>query len=152
MVGVHYMAHWTNLVVQNLSNFEVVRNVEDLLATLYSYFYFFLNFTLEFQNLAVCLESRVLKSLGIPRPIRYLFSACIEGAWGVQNFRDNDSNGRPKEATKKNFSMLLDWHNMLTLPCLMPMLHYVNPLTEFAQSPTCYIIHFCSKDLPRWCL
>ena len=39
----------------------------------------------------------------------------------------------PKEyATKKNLSMLLDWQNMLILPCLMPMLHFVNSLIKFA--------------------
>lgn len=37
MVGIHYVAHHTNLVVQTLSDFEVVKHVEDLLETLYSY-------------------------------------------------------------------------------------------------------------------
>lgn len=40
---------------------------------------------------------------------------------------------KPKEhVAKKNLSMLLDLQNMLTLPCFMPMLHFVNSLTKFA--------------------
>lgn len=39
--------------------------------------------------------------------------------------------------TKKNLSMRLEWQNMLTLPCLVPMLHFVKSLFKFAQSPTC---------------
>ena len=38
--------------------------------------------------------------------------------------------------------MLLDWQNMLAILCLMPMLHYVNSLIKFAQSPTSYIVDF----------
>ena len=63
---------------------------------------------------------------------------------------------KPKEhVAKKNLSMLLDLQNMLTLPCFMPMLHFVNSLTKFAQSPTCYIVHslsttkICEGDLYR---
>ena len=49
MVGVHCMAYQTNLVVQTLSDFEVVKYVEDLLASLYSSFNFSPKLTLEFQ-------------------------------------------------------------------------------------------------------
>ena len=49
----------------------------------------------------------------------------------------------PKEpTTKKNLSMLLDWHNMLILPYLISMLYYVNSLVKFAQCTTCYIVYF----------
>lgn len=60
----------------------------------------------------------------------------------------------PKEpTTKKNLSMLLEWQNMLALPCLMPMLPFVNSLIKFAQSLACYIVDFsfvvkiCQGDL-----
>lgn len=63
----------------------------------------------------------------------------------------------PKEhATKKNLPILLDWQNMLSLPCLMPMLHSMNFLIKFAQSPICYIVDFlsavkiCEGDLYRF--
>lgn len=46
--------------------------------------------------------------------------------------------------TKKNLSILQIWKNMLILPCLVPMLHFVNSLIKFAQYPTCYIDDFIS--------
>ena len=59
-------------------------------------------------------------------------------------------------ATKKNLSMLLDWQNVFTLPCLMPMLHHVKSLIKFEENPTCCIVDFiyvakiCQGDL--YCL
>ena len=51
----------------------------------------------------------------------------------------------PKEgATKNNISMLLDWQNILTLPCTMPMLHSMNSFIKFVQSLACYTIDFIS--------
>lgn len=52
------MTHRTNLVVQTLSEFEVVKHVEDLLAAMYSYFSSSPKRNLEFQKLAVCLASK----------------------------------------------------------------------------------------------
>ena len=49
MVGIHCMAYQTNLVVQTLYDFEVVKYVEDLLALLCSSFNFSPKLTLEFQ-------------------------------------------------------------------------------------------------------
>ena len=63
MMGVHWMAHQTNIDVQTLSNFEVVRHVEDLLAALYSYFSSSPKRILEFQKLAICLEHKGNKIL-----------------------------------------------------------------------------------------
>ena len=55
-----------------------------------------------------------------------------------------------ESTTKKNFSMLLDWHNMLTIPCLMPMLHSMNSLIKFAQSNMLHCrLHVYNKNLPR---
>jgi hypothetical protein len=65
MLEVHCMAHCTNLVVQTLSKFKVVRHVEDLLAILYSYFNFSPKWTLKIQKLAPCLDSKCNKSLGM---------------------------------------------------------------------------------------
>lgn len=51
----------------------------------------------------------------------------------------------PKEgATKNNISMLLDWQNILPLPCTMPMLHSMNSFIKFVQSLACYIVDFIS--------
>ena len=58
MIGVHSMAHQSDLDVQIVPNFEVMKHVEDLLATLYFYFSSFLKCTLKFLKLVACLESR----------------------------------------------------------------------------------------------
>lgn len=45
---------------------------------------------------------------------------------------------------KKNLYMFVNWWNLLTLTCMMPMLHFMNSLIKFAQSPTFYIVDFIS--------
>ena len=157
MVGVHCMAHRTNLAVQTLSEFEVVRHVEDVLAALYSYFSSSPKRTLEFQKLAACLESKGNKIL---RNVKTRWISMLGPAKRLlEEYKPlvmKMAVDAPKEAAaKKNLSMLLDWQNMLTLPCLMPMLHSVNSLIKFAQSPACYIVDFisavkiCEGDLYR---
>jgi len=59
MVDVHCMTHCTNLVAQTLSNFEVVKHVEDpfqVSVVLYFDFSSSPKHTLEFQNFATCSE------------------------------------------------------------------------------------------------
>ena len=49
----------------------------------------------------------------------------------------------PKElTTKNNHFILLVWQNMLTLPCLISMLHYVNSIIKLSLSGRCYIVEF----------
>jgi hypothetical protein len=145
MVAIHYMAHRANLVVQTLSVFEVIKHVEDLLATLYI---FLLHsspwWTLEFQKLATCLESegnkviRKVKTCWISmlRPTKRV----IEEYKPLVTKMEVDA---PKEpTTKKNSFMLLEWQNMLARPCLMPILHFLNSLIKFVQSPSYYITYF----------
>lgn len=59
------MAHMTNLVVQTLLDFDVVKHVEELLASLSLYMYFNSSpkHTIEFQNFATCLETKGNKIL-----------------------------------------------------------------------------------------
>jgi hypothetical protein len=151
------MAHRTNLAVQTLSEFKVVKHVEDLLAALYSYFSSSPKRSLEFQKLAACLESKGNKIL---RNVKTRWISMLGPARRVlEEYKPLVTKmavDAPKElAAKKNLSMLLDWQNMLTLPCLMPMLHSVNSLIKFAQSPACYIVDFisavkiCQGDLYR---
>lgn len=94
--------------------------------------------------LATCLETKGIKMvLGPTRGVQTLGTMMVVDA--------------PKEcATKKDLSILLDWQNMqVTLPCLMHMLHFVNSLIKFSQSPTCYVVDFistvkmCEGDLHR---
>jgi hypothetical protein len=157
MVGVHCMAHRTNLAVETLSSFEVVKHVEDLLASLYSYFSSSPKRTLEFQKLAACLESKGNKIL---RNVKTRWISMLEPAKRVlEEYKPLVTKmvvDSPKElAAKQNLSMLLDWQNMVTLPCFLPMLNSANSLIKFAHNPACYIVDFisavkmCQADLYR---
>ena len=146
MVGINCVAHQSNIVVQTLYGFEVVRHVDDLLATLYSYFNSSPKHTLEFQKFAACLKS---KSNNIPRNVNTYWIVMLgppkRVLEGYKSLVTKMAVDTPTESTKKKYiSMLIDWHNMLTLPYLMPVLHHVNSLIKFAQSSTCYIVNFIS--------
>ena len=100
--------------------------------------------TLEFQKLAACLES---KSNKIPKNVKSHWISMLELANRVlkeyKPLVTKMAVDAPKESTtKKNLSILLDWQNMITLPCLLPMMHFVDDHFKFAQSPTCYIVDF----------
>lgn len=90
-----------------------------------------------------CLETKGNKLL---RSMNTMWTSMLGPTRGVQTLETMMVVDAPKEyATKKNLSMLLDWQNMqVTLPCLMPMLHFVNALIKFAQSPACYVVDFIS--------
>jgi hypothetical protein len=63
-IVVHCMAHHTNLVVQALSMFRLVKHIENLLQTLHVYFACFLKRHLEFTKLAQMMETKGNKILG----------------------------------------------------------------------------------------
>jgi hypothetical protein len=63
MMGQHYMAHRTNLVVQALSNLLMVVKLEKLLQSLYSYFSSSPKQHLEFTKLLEIVKTRGLKIL-----------------------------------------------------------------------------------------
>lgn len=58
MMNIHCITHPTNLLVQTLSKFEVVRHMEDMLAILSSCFNSLSKCMFEFQKFSVCLESK----------------------------------------------------------------------------------------------
>jgi hypothetical protein len=58
MIGVHYMTHRTNLVIQTLSQMGIVRKIEDVLQNLYAYFFHSLKRTQEFVDLVDIVETK----------------------------------------------------------------------------------------------
>ena len=160
MMGIHYMAHRANLVVQTLSVLEVIKHA---CGGSFGNIIFLLQFlpqvesALEFQKLAVCLDfegnKRIRKVktrwISMRRPTKRVF----EEHKPLVTKMEVDA---PKEpSTKKNISMLLKWQNMLALPSLMPILHFMNSLIKFVQSPAYYImdlifvVKICQGDLYR---
>lgn len=63
MMVQHYMAHRTNVVVQDLSNLPIVAKLEDLLQSFYFYFSNSLKQHLEFTNLVKIMDIWGLKIL-----------------------------------------------------------------------------------------
>jgi hypothetical protein len=64
-LGVHYMVHRTNLVVQTLSHLQMVSKIECLFQTLYNYFSKSLKRHLKFMKLAKLMETKGAKILGM---------------------------------------------------------------------------------------
>jgi hypothetical protein len=63
LIGIHYMAHITNLVVQNLSTMPMVSKLENLLQALYSFFFTSPKHHLEFTKLTDIVDIEGLKVL-----------------------------------------------------------------------------------------
>jgi len=61
--GMHCMAHWSNLVVQTLSNLPLVFCIENLLQYLYGYFNHSPKRHMEFTKLAKIMETKGNKML-----------------------------------------------------------------------------------------
>jgi hypothetical protein len=58
MIGVHCMSHYTNLIVQTLSIMSIVRKIEDVLQSLYAYYFHSPKKTQEFVDLVNIVEIR----------------------------------------------------------------------------------------------
>jgi hypothetical protein len=62
-MGMHYMAHRTNLMVQILSHLQMGNKIEGLFQTLYNYFFESLKRHLEFTKPTKLLETKGAKIL-----------------------------------------------------------------------------------------
>ncbi len=58
MIGVHYMSQCINLVVQTFSKMGIVRKIEDVMQSLYAYFFHNPKRTQKFVDLAHIVEIR----------------------------------------------------------------------------------------------
>ncbi len=67
-IGVHCIAHKTNLVVHILSHLQIVSRLEGLLQTLYIYFSTSLEMHLEFTKLVKLMETKGVKILKNVKP------------------------------------------------------------------------------------
>jgi hypothetical protein len=64
-MGVHCVAHRTNLAVQYLSNFIFIACIEAFMVNMYNYFNHSLKQHLEFQKLDITMETKVNKIIKI---------------------------------------------------------------------------------------
>jgi hypothetical protein len=68
MSGVHYMAHYTNLNVQNFSGFNFMGKIETLFARMYNYFVHNCMWFFEINKLTKLLKCKSKKILKILKP------------------------------------------------------------------------------------
>jgi hypothetical protein len=144
LMGVHDMAHRTNLAVKPLSNLPMVQKVEKLLQSLYSYFHASPKRCNEYQKLAEIVETSGLKIL---QNVATRWISMLEPLKRVLGEYKTlivkmaqDANEESKAA--HNLALLCNVHTLLALPCPMPLLESLNQLIEFAQSRSVFVTDY----------
>jgi hypothetical protein len=154
LFGVHYMAHRTNLVVEQLSNLLVVIKIESLCKNIHSYFSHSPKRHLEFTKLAEIVETEGLKILNnvktrwisLLEPLIHIlgeYKTLI--AKMCEDAVAKDPEPKAKEVTEKakhNLDLLCDVGTLLALPCILPLLEYVDSLMRFIQSRDIFVSNY----------
>jgi hypothetical protein len=146
LLGVHCMAHRTNLTVEPLSNLPVVSKLESLCQSLYTCFIMSSKKHLEFQKLADIVETKGLRMLrnvkthwiSLLEPLRrvmgeyktLIVKMCKDAA--IKEPALTPKQTTSKESTKHNCDLLCDIGTLLPLPYVLPLLECVNDLMKFA--------------------
>jgi hypothetical protein len=148
MLGIHCMAHRTNLAVEPLSNLPLVSKLEALCHGMYAYFSHNPKRHLKFQKLADVVETeglRVLRNvttrwISLLDPLRrimgeyktLLVKLCDDAA--VKEPELTTKQRAAKDAARQNYSLLCDLGTLLSFSYFMPLLECVDSLMRFAQS------------------
>ena len=135
-IGVHYVAHCTNLCVQMLSTVLVVHNAKELCQLVYTYFSKSPKWHLEFLKLANLMKTKdnqVLQNVQIRR------ISCLGSIQQLlQEYRPLlmkmglDIVDEKGSAAARNFEVLCDIQVLLSMVCLVPLLEIVYSLIQFA--------------------
>jgi hypothetical protein len=156
MFGVHCFAHRTNLVVEPLSNLPIVEKCEPLCRSMYAYFSLSPKKHLEFQKLADVVE---IKGLNMLRHVKTCWSLVLEplkrimGEYktlickmaedaAVKDPHLSKKQRPSREIARHNLDLLCDVGTLFTLPCLLPLLEFVNSLMKFAQATDVFICDY----------
>jgi hypothetical protein len=147
MLGVHCMAHRTNLAMEPLSNLHVVFKLETLCQRLYSYFSTSSKKHRKFQKLVDIVKREGLLMLrkvkthwiSLLEPLRRVmgeYKTLIVKMYKEATVKEPAFT--PKQATfresaKHNCNLFCDVGTLLALPCVLPLLECVNDLMKFAQ-------------------
>jgi hypothetical protein len=146
MLGIHCMAHRTNLAVEPLSNLPVVSKLETLCQAIYSYFNMSSKKHLEFQKLVDIAEIEGLRMLwnvktrwiSLLEPLKRILGEyktlivkmCEDAA--VKEPALIPKQAASRESAKHKSDLLCDIGMLLALPCVLPLLECVNELMKFA--------------------
>jgi hypothetical protein len=143
-LGVHCMAHRMNLVIETLSLYPLVSNIEGLLASLHTYFSGRPKKCVELVKLAGIMETKGLKMLKyIKTRWVSMLSPCKRVLSEYRTLvvkMGLDMN--TCSAAKDNFDMLVDLEIMLAFHYLVPMLEMVNKVIKWAQDRNIYVVDF----------
>ncbi|KAG0572981.1 hypothetical protein KC19_VG138700 [Ceratodon purpureus] len=154
VMGIHCMAHRTNLAVEALSKLEVVSRIEAMLASLFRFFSKSPKRHREYQALAEHMNSKGLKIL---RNVKTRWISMLSPALRIMNEYNvlvvkfhQDS----QAASVTNvLAYLTDVQILLGLACLLPMLRSLHSLIKFAQGRDLFVcdyvapIHCCMEEV-----
>ncbi len=140
-IGIHNMAHWTNLVVKSLFSMLMVSKLEDLLKSLYGHFFSSPKWPLEFTKLA--------KTMKITR-LKVLHNVEKGGSWYWRLWKWLEKRKTliakmvaycgTKEVTKANLMNLCD--GIILGLHVFYMLESVNALMKFVQTNDVFICDY----------
>jgi len=134
LIGVHYMAHKTNLAIVILSKLLLVSCIEFMLQSLYSFFALNLKKFLKFTMFAETLETKGLKLLRNVKThwismlslLKHVLAKCKSLVVKMH------SDCEKIKSTHDNFELLCDLDLILGLPCVMSILEVVHFLIKYA--------------------
>jgi hypothetical protein len=135
LLGVHYVAHQTNLTILVLSKLSLVMHIESMLESLYGFFLHSPKKLLEFENLAKTLETKGLKLLCNNKTCWISMFNLLKHVFGeyksliVKMHMDAPKN----KLVTKNWDIFYDLELVFALPCIFPMLEMVHTLIKYTQ-------------------
>jgi len=152
-IGVHYIAHKTNLAIQILLHLQMIIKLEGLIYTLYNYFSNSLERHLEFTKLVKLMETKRAKIL---KNGKTHWISMLSPTWHVMvEYRtllmkmafDAPTN----EKEKANFDLFYDVYILLKIVHILPLLQSVHNLIKFSQLQNIFIFYLvvAIKVCPR---
>ncbi len=155
LIGIHCIAHRTNLEVQNLSSMPMVSKLEDLFQSLYGYFSSSPKCHFEFTKLVQIVETKGLKVFRNVKIIRWI-SMLAPLKWVGKEYKTLivkiTTHSGYVEAARTNLVNLCDVGTILGLPCILLMLKSFNVLMKFAQAKVVFVCDYIAivENIPSW--
>ncbi len=127
VVGIHYMAHLCNLVIQTLSTLTFVAKIESLFSSMYTYYNQSPKRHLECTKLAKVIESRglkILRNIWTQWISMLAFSKRLVFEYKYVIMKMSEDLPTNHVATT-NYELLCDVETIMGLTCVLPMLEVV---------------------------
>ncbi len=142
------MAHWTNLVIQTLSNLPLVFRIENLLQCLYGYFSHSPKRHLEFTKFTKIVETKGKRILWNIK-IRWISMINLV-KWVLFEYctllMKMALNATIIPSAQSNLSLLIDVETLSGLNVMMPLLEAICSFIKFAQLKDVFVYDFNSSN------